>query len=368
MINPWISHISKTKLRKTRTQVIQAPLLLIIGILVLFAWITPASAATQDLSWVGSNGYTMMGGFSYNGALTGTIDETQIDSLMIEGFRYGASLGTWDLADGLGNGALPLEFNFDTTTNEFLVGGLPQSGMVQVWNALADPGLGFVSGGDGNITAEGLMQDGDNIFDSISVNAVSTLTVGTLDQFTETSFDLSWVGANGYSMSGMFSYWDVFDDGVIEGNNLTSLMIEGFRYGASLGTWDLVADGLGNGALPLEFNFDTTTNEFLVGGLPEDDMAQLWNVFSNPGLGFGSTGDGINTAEGLLQDGGLIIDSFLIDAGSTLTATPKEGITQEPIPEPATVALLGIGIVGLAGAEVRRRRKKKAVDNSQVNI
>jgi len=34
-------------------------------------------------------------------------------------------------------------------------------------------------------------------------------------------------------------------------------------------------------------------------------------------------------------------------------------LNTDPIPEPATVALLGIGLAGLAGAEVRRRRKRE---------
>ncbi len=39
-----------------------------------------------------------------------------------------------------------------------------------------------------------------------------------------------------------------------------------------------------------------------------------------------------------------------------------------PVPAPITVLIFGIGLAGLAGADVRRKQKKKAVGNSLVII
>jgi hypothetical protein len=109
-----------------------------------------ARAIGFDISWTGSNGYTMSGMFSYDDSLigTGAIDETDLDTLMIEVFLNAASQGTWDLADGSGG---QLSFNFNATTEVFVIGGDVGTTSGQVWNHTANPGVGFISGNAGQL-------------------------------------------------------------------------------------------------------------------------------------------------------------------------------------------------------------------------
>ena len=65
-----------------------------------------------QITWVGSGGYTMTGGFSFDSSLQGElIKETDLDTMSIEGFLNGVSIGTFS--------GTPYAFNFDSATGLF---------------------------------------------------------------------------------------------------------------------------------------------------------------------------------------------------------------------------------------------------------
>jgi len=158
------------------------------------------------------------------------------------------------------------------------------------------------------------------------------------------SLNIGWTGANGYTLTGNFSYPDaLIGTGRINGSALTSFNIQTFLNGSSLGTWNPSLGGTFN------FNFDTTTETFFVGGTSGSLNGQIWGINSTT-VGFVSG----SSFQALTSAGAAIDSSFLPVGQSTLTATRAATAT---VPEPGTVgalALLGLG--GLATKRVRRTR------------
>ncbi|MCP4253161.1 MAG: PEP-CTERM sorting domain-containing protein [Candidatus Scalindua sp.] len=130
-----------------------------------------------------------------------------------------------------------------------------------------------------------------------------------------------------------------------------------------------------------------TLYEFAIGGSNADNAILTDALFSSGTFRDGQevrVNDGSSYASPLSNDASWYSDSGVVNFEIDLTGTsllngPEialhwgptcgndtiEGSYKIPaVPEPGTIALLGIGLAGLAGVGARRRLKKKAVDKS----
>ncbi|MGB0911872.1 MAG: PEP-CTERM sorting domain-containing protein, partial [Nitrospirales bacterium] len=145
---------------------------ILLSALCLASFATQSNATSYDIEWAGANGYSMTGMFNYSNTLTGIINGTQIDSLSIEGFKDGASVGTWDTSSVGTSSSTLSNFNFDTSTGTFLTGGRSDSNSGQGWNVPNFGGFGFFSGN----SSQGLYVNGS--FESQSLIIIGS-TVNT---------------------------------------------------------------------------------------------------------------------------------------------------------------------------------------------
>ncbi len=165
-------------------------------------------------------------------------------------------------------------------------------------------------------------------------------------QASPVTYDMSWTGVGGYSMTGYFSF-DTSAGSEVRDSEVTALNFTALLNGAPIGVWDLTDPAVGT----FNFNFDATNGTFFVGGASSGDNGQNWNSIA--GLDCASGTVGFSSGLGAQA---LCVSGSLAGAIAVSTPTLVASLRQtNDVPEPGSLALLGLGLAGLA---VVRKRKQ----------
>lgn len=171
------------------------------------------------------------------------------------------------------------------------------------------------------------------------------------------SYAIDWTGENDWTMTGRFSFADALLGSLVTFAELDDLAIAVFEAGTPMGARSLAVDGPGSHTAAFNFNFDSATGLFRVGGASDGPTGQEW--FSSNGgaecdtIGFSSG----SWAQGLCIEGRNFVDEAYVVGRSTLTATrlpDPPGVAPGVVPLPASLPLLAGGLLGLAVLGWRR--------------